>query len=53
MKVPDTLEGAFVLSLVDFVLSFVFIGGIGVMLALFPQINKLGKVDESKLSEGH
>lgn len=44
--ISDDLTGAFALSIVDFVLSFVFIGGIGAVLYLFPYLNKLGEVKE-------
>lgn len=53
MTVPDTMEGAIVLSIVDFILSIVFIWGISLVLYGFPQLNKLGKIDESKLRGGH
>ena len=49
MRMPDSLEGAVMLSVVDFLLSFVVIAGIGVVLALFPLLNRLGKVDEDAL----
>jgi hypothetical protein len=39
--VPDTLQGALILSVIDFFLSFVIISGIGVVLALFPLLNRL------------
>jgi len=48
MKLPDTMEGAFVLSVIDFFLCFVFIGAIGGVLALFPWLNRLGEVKEEK-----
>ncbi len=51
--VPDNLEGAIVLSLIDFFLSFVVISGIGVILALFRHLNRLGQIDEKALREGH
>ncbi|WP_324568866.1 hypothetical protein, partial [Accumulibacter sp.] len=38
--VPDTLQGALILSVIDFFLSFVIISGIGVVLALFPLLNR-------------
>jgi hypothetical protein len=41
--IPDTLEGAVVLSLIDFVASFVIISGIGAVLALFPLLNRIGQ----------
>lgn len=51
--VPDTLDGAIILSLIDFFLSFVIISGIGGVLALFRQLNRLGQIDEKALREGH
>ena len=47
--IPDTLEGALLLSAIDFVLSFVFISFIGVILHFFPLLNKLGEVKELSL----
>lgn len=46
--IPDTLEGALLLSAIDFVLSFVFILFIGVILHFFPLLNKLGEVKERR-----
>lgn len=46
--IPDTLEGALLLSAIDFVLSFVFISFIGVILHFFPLLNKLGEVREKR-----
>ena len=43
MLVPDTLEGALMLSLIDFFLSFVVIGAIGFVLAAFPLLGRLEK----------
>jgi hypothetical protein len=40
--IPDTLEGALILSLIDFFLSFVVISFIGVVLAGFPLLNRAG-----------
>ena len=52
--IPDTLQGAVILSIIDFFASIVVISGIGVILALFPVLNRLGKVDEDKLrNRGH
>lgn len=51
--IPDTIEGALVLSLIDFFLSFVIIGGIGLVLAAFPYLNKLGDVSDQDLKSGH
>lgn len=50
--IPDTVYGAILLSIIDFFLSFVVIAGIGVILALFPYLNRLGTIDEKKLREG-
>mgnify|MGYP000370768924 FL=1 len=50
--IPDTVYGAILLSVIDFFLSFVVIAGIGIILALFPYLNRLGAVDEKKLREG-
>jgi hypothetical protein len=59
--VPDTLQGALILSLIDFFLSFVVISFIGVLLAGFPLLNRVGewvsrprraKVEEKKPTEG-
>lgn len=50
--IPDSLEGAVLLSIIDFFLSFVVIIGIGIILSLFPYLNKLGEIDEKKLREG-
>ena len=43
MLVPDTLQGAFLLSLIDFFLSFVVIGAIGLVLAAFPWLDRIAK----------
>lgn len=48
MKMPDTMEGAILLSCIDFLLSFVFIAGIGGVLYLFPWLNRLGEIKEEK-----
>jgi hypothetical protein len=39
--IPDSLEGALILSLIDFFLSFLVISFIGVVLAGFPLLNRL------------
>lgn len=49
MIVPDTVFGACLLSVIDFFLSIVMITGIGVVLALFPFLNTLGKLDDEKI----
>ena len=51
--VPDTMEGAYVLSVIDFILSFVIIWGISLVLYIFPYLNKLGHLDDDKLRGGH
>lgn len=52
MKMPDSLQGALILSLIDFVLSFVVIAGIGALLSLFPLLNRLGRLDDRDLRSG-
>lgn len=39
--VPDSMEGALILSVIDFFLSFVVISFIGIVLASFPWINRV------------
>lgn len=53
MTVPDTMEGAIILSVIDFVLSIVIIWGISLILHVFPHLNKLGELNEDKLTRGH
>lgn len=43
MPIQDNLHGALLISAIDFILSFVLIGGLGVILALFPLLNRLRK----------
>ena len=45
MPIQDNLNGALLISTIDFILSFVIIGGIGVILALFPLLNRFCKQD--------
>lgn len=52
MKMPDSLQGALILSLIDFILSFVVIAGIGAVLALFPLLNRLGRLNDKDLRDG-
>lgn len=52
ITIPNTLEGAALLSLIDFILSFFIISGIGVILAVLPLVNRLWKIDEAKLRRG-
>lgn len=49
MIVPDTIYGAVLLSVIDFFLSIVVITGIGIVLAVFPLLNKVGKLDDEKI----
>jgi hypothetical protein len=53
MTVPDTLQGAIILSIVDFFLSIVIIWSISFVLYIFPLINKLGQVSDERLKGGH
>jgi hypothetical protein len=53
MTVPDTLEGAVILSIVDFFLSIVIIYAISLVLHLFPYLNKFGDISDDKLKGGH
>jgi hypothetical protein len=53
MHIQDNLTGALLISVIDFVLSFVVIGGIGCLLALLPLLNKLGKLDDETLKNHH
>jgi hypothetical protein len=52
LTIPDSVQGAFLLSLIDFFLSFVIISGIGVILAVLPFVNRFWKIDEDKLRRG-
>jgi len=38
MSLPDNLTGALVLSLIDFVLSFLFISAIGVLMSVLSKV---------------
>ncbi len=53
MTVPDTMEGAIVLSIIDFFLSIVIIWGISFVLHIFPLLNKVGKISDDELTRGH
>lgn len=53
MTVPDSMEGAIMLSIIDFFLSIVIIWGISLVLYLFPYLNKLGKISDEDLRGGH
>ena len=52
ITIPNTFDGAVLLSIIDFVLSFFIISGIGVVLALLPFVNRFWKIDEAKLRRG-
>ena len=52
ITIPNTVEGAFILSIIDFLLSFLIISGIGVILAFLPTVNRFWKIDEAKLRRG-
>jgi hypothetical protein len=53
ITIPNTVDGAILLSLIDFTLSFFIISGIGVILAVLPFVNRFWKIDEEKLRRGH
>ena len=46
--VPDTFQGAVILSVIDFFLSFLIISGIGFVLSLFPLLNKAAALFNGK-----
>ena len=52
ITIPNTVDGAVILSLIDFILSFFIISGIGVILAVLPAVNRFWKIDEEKLRRG-
>ena len=52
ITIPNTVEGAVILSIIDFLLSFFIISGIGVILAILPMVNRFWKIDEAKLRRG-
>jgi len=53
MQIADSVNGAIMISVIDFILSFVFIAGIGALLSLFPLLNKLGTIKEDSLKGHH
>jgi len=53
ITIPDSVEGAIIISIVDFILSFVIISGIGVVLALLPLVNRFWRIDDKDLKSGH
>ncbi len=48
MPIQDNLNGALLISAIDFILSFVIIGGIGIILAMFPLLNRFSKQETGK-----
>jgi len=46
--VTDTLQGALIISVIDFFLSFVIISGIGVVLSFFPLLNRVADMMAKK-----
>ncbi len=46
--VPDTLQGAVIINIIDFFLSFVIISGIGVVLSFFPLLNRVASLTAKK-----
>lgn len=46
--VPDTFQGAVILSVIDFFLSFLIISGIGFVLSMFPLLNKVADAFSGK-----
>lgn len=52
ITISNTVDGAVILSIIDFILSFVIISGIGVILAILPVVNRFWKIDEEKLRRG-
>jgi hypothetical protein len=52
ITIPNTVDGAVLLSIIDFLLSFFIISGIGVILAVLPVVNRFWKIDEAKLRRG-
>jgi hypothetical protein len=53
IEIPDSVDGAVIISIVDFILSFVIISGIGVVLALLPLVNRRWQIDDKDLKGGH
>lgn len=53
LQVSDNIEGALIISVIDFVMSFFIISGIGVVLALLPLVNRYWVIDDKDLKGGH
>ena len=49
----DTLTFAIILSIIDFILSGVFITGIGLVLHWLPSLNNIAKLEDEELRSGH
>lgn len=49
MPIQDNLNGALLISAIDFILSFVIIGGIDIILAMFPLLNRFNKQEAENL----
>jgi hypothetical protein len=48
MSLPDNLTGALTLSVIDFVLSFLFISGIGLVIALMSKLDNFKNLSPRK-----
>jgi hypothetical protein len=51
--IPDNVQGAIIISIIDFILSFAIISGIGVVLAILPLVNRYWVIDDKDLKGGH
>ena len=51
--IPDNVQGAIIISIIDFILSFAIISGIGVVLAILPLVNRYWKIEDKDLKGGH
>jgi hypothetical protein len=49
ITIPDTVNGAIMLSIIDFFLSFIVISFIGFVLSLFPLLNRTWKKTAEKI----
>ena len=52
-NIPDNMNGAVIISIIDFILSFVIISGIGFVLWLLPLVNRHWEISEEKLRQPH
>jgi hypothetical protein len=53
LSIPNSVNGAVLISLIDFFLSFAIISGIGVILSILPLVNRFWNIDDNKLRNGH